>query len=98
MAQRSRQQWQLLIEEFENSQFTQAAFCKLHNLNPKYFSLKRSKLKLEKVNSQAAFSPVVVAPSAAMSAPIELSVGSVVIKLAPSISPDYLAQLIRSLA
>ncbi len=98
MARRSRQQWQSLIEEFENSQLTQTAFCKSHNLNPKYFSLKRSKLKLEKINDQAVFSPVVVTPSAAMSAPIELSVGSVMIKLAPSVSPDYLAQLIRSLA
>ncbi len=76
MAQRSRQQWQSLIEEFESSQLTQTAFCKSHNLNPKYFSLKRSKLRLEKVNDQAEFSPVVVTPSAAMSAPMEISVGS----------------------
>ncbi len=98
MTQRSRQQWQSPIEEFENSQLTQTAFCKLHNLNPKCFSLKRSKLRLEKINDQAEFSPVVVSPSAAMSAPIEISIGLVIIKLASSITPDYLAQLIRSLA
>lgn len=98
MAQRSRQQWQSLIDDFENSRLTQTAFCKSHNLNPKYFSLKRSKLKLEKANNQTVFFPVVVASSTTANAPIELSVGSVMIKLAPSISPDYLAQLIRSLA
>jgi len=44
MARLNRQQWQLLIAEFEASGLSQADFCRLHRLNAKYFSLRRSKL------------------------------------------------------
>jgi hypothetical protein len=42
-----------LIAEFEKSGLSQAAFCRQHSLNAKYFSLKRSKL----LNSNSSNTP-----------------------------------------
>lgn len=36
--------WPELVQAFESSGLTQAAFCEQHDLNPKYFSQKRSEL------------------------------------------------------
>lgn len=44
MQRKNKQQWLALIEQFEASGLSQVSFCKKHDLNPKYFSLKRSKL------------------------------------------------------
>lgn len=42
---RTKSDWLALIEEFEQSGLTQAEFCAQRGLNPKYFSLRRMKLK-----------------------------------------------------
>lgn len=41
---KSKQDWVNLIQEFEGSDLKQTEFCKAQGLNPKYFSLKRSRL------------------------------------------------------
>ena len=98
MARLTRLQWQSLIEEFENSGFSQATFCQQHNLNPKYFSLKRSRLISERAQQGSAFSTVRITDPQPGVGPFELVVGSVTIKLPPTTSHTFLAQLIRSLA
>ncbi|WP_370979186.1 hypothetical protein [Agaribacterium sp. ZY112] len=40
MPKKSRYDWQALFKEFEVSGLNQTAFCKEHELNPKYFNLK----------------------------------------------------------
>ena len=98
MTRRTHQQWQSLIAAFEASGLTQTAFCQQHDLNPKYFSLKRGKLMTQKVSDRPVFSQAVVATPAPGAAMVTLQVGRVTVELSPSTSPDYLAQVIRSLA
>ena len=97
MARLSREQWQALITQYESSGLTQTEFCKQHNLNPKYFSLKRSKLLPD--NSKA--SPFIQATPIVSRQPtseIELQVGEVKLKLSASVPSAYLVDLIRALA
>jgi hypothetical protein len=47
MKRRTHAQWLSLIQEFEQSGLTQSKFCAQHNLNPKYFSLRRAELKAQ---------------------------------------------------
>lgn len=42
---RTKAEWLSLIDEFEQSNQSQAEFCSARGLNPKYFSLRRIKLK-----------------------------------------------------
>ncbi len=44
MTKQRKYDWPKLIEAFNQSGLTQTQFCEENNLNPKYFSLKRSKL------------------------------------------------------
>jgi hypothetical protein len=38
MLYKTKPEWQCLIAEFEKSSLSQAAFCRQHALNAKYFS------------------------------------------------------------
>ena len=44
MTRRTPSEWLTLVQEFEQSGLTQTAFCAQHAINPKYFSLRRTKL------------------------------------------------------
>jgi len=44
MSRRCKYNWPELIKSFDASGLSQTEFCRQNNLNPKYFSLKRSKL------------------------------------------------------
>jgi len=48
---RTRAQWLSLINEFEQSGLTQTEFCNQRGINPKYFSLRRMKLKAQPESS-----------------------------------------------
>jgi len=98
MARQSRQQWQSLIAEFEVSGQTQTEFCKGRNLNPKYFSLKRSKLIVKDATIAPAFTEVLLAQPKPSRSAIELEIGRVTIKVSQSTPSAYLADLIRALA
>ncbi|PWQ92617.1 IS66 family insertion sequence element accessory protein TnpA, partial [Leucothrix pacifica] len=54
MARRTQAQWQSLIQQFEQSGLSQVAFCQQHELNPTYFSLRRSKLRAMKTKTMPA--------------------------------------------
>ncbi|WP_317928422.1 IS66 family insertion sequence element accessory protein TnpA [Halioxenophilus sp. WMMB6] len=97
MARQSRQQWQSLIAEFEVSGQTQTEFCKQRNLNPKYFSLKRSKLIVKDVTDVPAFTEVKLEQPRVSYFAIELEFGKVTIKISNSTPVAYLADVIRAL-
>ena len=90
MVKRSKSDWLSLISEFESSGESAAAFCRSKGLCAKYFSLRRRQLKGTVSNP---FIPVVPPPSQG----IELRINSVNLSLPVSISPDWLAQLIKGL-
>lgn len=98
MARLNRQQWLSLIAEFESSGLSQAEFCKQRELNPKYFSLKRSKLNNQDSTGVPTFSQVILASPRPSSSSIELEFGRVTLKVNQSTPADYLAQVIRALA
>tara|TARA_B100000446_G_scaffold137525_1_gene129911 strand:- start:10108 stop:10383 length:276 start_codon:yes stop_codon:yes gene_type:complete len=58
---RSKQDWLNLIQEFEISGLNQTEFCKSQGINPKYFSLKRSRL-LPSGNEFVKIKPKLAAP------------------------------------
>jgi len=44
MTRRTKSQWRELIDQQNASGLTAAEFCRRHELNPKYFSLRKKKL------------------------------------------------------
>ena len=98
MARLTRQQWQSLITEFETSGQTQTEFCSQRNLNPKYFSLKRSKLIAKDATDVPAFTKVKLERPRVSHFAIELEVGRVTLKISQSTPAAYLADVIRALA
>ena len=98
MARKTVEQWQALMGEFEASGLNQTAFCQLNNLNPKYFSLKRSKLRAVE---SAGYSPFVQAKQQNVnnaSSAFILSYGSVTLQCDATASMTSLAALIKALA
>lgn len=96
MQRKTKQQWLALIEQFEASGLSQADFCKTHEINPKYFSLKRSKLLTP---GQRATSPFVRATRQESPAQaFTLVCGCVTVHCDATVSTSSLAQLITALA
>lgn len=89
--------WPELFEQFASSNLSQTEFCKQHDLNPKYFSLKLSK---RKANNGGAFSKVSVAAAGA-SAPTQglmLEVGDCKVHCPAAMPIPSLASLVKALA
>ncbi|WP_317929479.1 IS66 family insertion sequence element accessory protein TnpA [Halioxenophilus sp. WMMB6] len=80
MSRLTREQWQSLITQYESSRLTQTEFCKQHNLNLKYFILKRSK-HLPHTNTATPFIQSTRVTSSQPSSEIELQVGAIKLKL-----------------
>ena len=98
MQRKTKQQWLTLIEQFEASGLSQADFCKTHEINPKYFSLKRSKLLAP---DESSASPFVRATRQASQLPAQvftLVCGRVTVRCDTTVSTTSLAQLIKALA
>ena len=97
--QRTQDQWQKLIAKQQASGQTQTAFCQKHNINPKYFSALKNRLESNKVKQpfvKAAPERVAHTPTTQASI-IRLSYQSVITELPTSLSPDYVAKLIKAL-
>ena len=47
MTRRSQEDWRQLVAEQQSSGLTAANFCRARNINEKYFSLRKKKLKLQ---------------------------------------------------
>jgi hypothetical protein len=97
MTRRSKAQWQALIETYERSGMTGVAFCCEHGLNPKYFSLRRRQfLDAERQTSSRFVGVSILKPSSGERINLRDPSGAVV-ELPPSISAQWLAQLLHAL-
>lgn len=94
MKRRTKAQWLSLIEEFEQSGLTQVQFCTERGLNPKYFSLRRAKLKITKQN-KTFVEAVAIGP--ALTDEVTIQYGPVSVKVSAN-SPQTIAQLVKALA
>ena len=97
MTRRTQEQWQALVEAQKHSGLTQTKFCEQHDINPKYFSLRRSQLN-------AVQSMVTTKPSAFVAAQIQPRLGCIEVvhqrthlKLPANLSADWLAQFVLKL-
>lgn len=96
MASNRKYNWPVLLEEFENSGLTQTQFCKDKNINPRYFSVRRSKHLAAK---RPGFAKVALATASSNpTTGITIEVGRCKIQCPPSLSVHALAALIHSLA
>ncbi len=96
MASYRKYNWPVLLEEFENSGLTQTQFCKNKDINPRYFSLRRSK---HLARENAGFTKVELETTSSNSTTgITIEVGRCKIKCPPSLSAQGLAALVHSLA
>ena len=92
MKRRTPSDWKRLIEDQAASGLSAVAFCHEHNLNPKYFSLRKSQLKSESshfVKASIASQPV---------GEITLKCLGVTMALPANTSPQWIAQLLRELS
>lgn len=94
MKRRSKAQWLSLIQEFEQSGLTQTQFCVQQEVNAKYFSLRRAKLKAAAGGNS--FSEAVCSQSRADS-PVSIQYGNVSIQL-PAASTQQIVELVRALS
>jgi len=97
MIRRTQKQWYALFKEQKHSGLTQTKFCKRHDINPKYFSLRKSQLTT--VHSVAmtkapAFIAAQVHPRIDC---IEIDHQRTHIKLPSNVSADWVAQFVLQL-
>jgi methyltransferase-like protein len=96
-------EWRQLIDEFESSQLTQVAFCKLHNLSESTFYAKRSNLKSTREPASFVKAEIVEtkthyqARSQAQETMV-LSIHGVTLALPVSTPASYVAELMRAFA
>jgi len=89
--------WPALFEKFEESGLSQTEFCKQHELNPKYFSLKLSKRQGFKGTG---FAKVNVTPKMSLSPTqgLVLEVGNCKIYCPSAMPIPSFVSLVKSLA
>ena len=95
MTKRRTYNWPQLLDEFEQSKLAQVEFCKQHDVNPTYFSLKLSKRKAQETG---AFAKVVVRPALPSTEGLVLEVGNCKIHCPVTMSIPSFVSLVKSLA
>ena len=85
--------WPTLLEKFEQSGLTQVQFCQDNNLNPRYFSLQRSK-RLQPVDRGFAQIKLANEPSTEL----RLQIGRCQILCPTTMSLQSLSALVHTLA
>ena len=112
MATRNLSQWQKIVEEQLTSELNVSAFCQQNNINLKTFYNRRAKLGLGKkhkapvvINAKqvsevaSGFVQVKPAPEIGRSAAaMTLQTSQATLQLPPTVSPQWLGQLLRELA
>lgn len=97
MKRRTHQEWRTLFEQQRSSGLTIKSFCLEHQLNPNYFSKRRS--ELETLNHGEGHSAFVRLQSDEVeSTPIVVSYGRMQLQISTSVSPQWLAVLVKALA
>ena len=95
-AYRSKAQWQALINEFEQSGLSRKAFCEAQGINPDYFSQRRRQLQQE--TESTGFARVAAESSPASTAAMQVRVGDAQLVLPMSVSPRWVAELVKALS
>lgn len=97
MTRRTQEQWNALFEEQKESGLTQTEFCKDKDISSKYFSLRKSQLKLSQ-------SMVTSKPPAFVTAQVQPRLDSIDVvhqrthlKFPVNLSADWLAQFVLKL-
>ena len=103
MIRRSKEEWRALIQAQKTSGLNQMQFCKEHELNPKYFSLRKKQLlsALELHANSTEFIRLDRAPGneSLSSAPVIIRVQGVELELpSTTASASFLAELVQCLA
>ena len=97
---RTPAEWHTLFHEHKQSGQSAAAFCREHDLCPRYFSKRRQQLLNSDAVSRSpkpAFVPVAVTKSMEP-VHVELQLGDALVLILPaSISPAWLAELVHQL-
>lgn len=94
MKQRTKAQWQALIEEHAQSGLTAVEFCRQRGINDKYFSLRKQSL-LKAESTTKGFSVARITASANI---IEIKTGYARISLPASQPAAWLADFVKALA
>ena len=96
-AYRTREQWRALIAEFEQSALSQKDFCEPHGINPAYFSQRRLELQRDTEDNDTGFA-LAVPQSPATQQTLQLRIGQTELVLPLSVSPRWVAQLVKELS
>ena len=94
---RTREQWRQLIAEFEQSNLSQKDFCEPRGINPAYFSQRRLELKREAEDTDTGFA-LAVPQSVTSQQTLQLRIGQTELVLPLSVSPRWVAQLVKELS
>ena len=91
MPRRTQSEWLALFESHTQSGLTATDFCKQHQINHKYFSLRKKQL----LEEPSPFVQAVV--QTRVGSEITLKHGKTTLSFSGDISPAWIAQLIRAL-
>ncbi len=94
MARLTQAQWRALIEEHAASGQTARAFCAERGIDNKYFSTRKN--LLAKSPAESCFVAVAAKPLEHQS--IQLHIGAAQLRIPASVSPQWLADVIKALA
>jgi len=97
MTRRTKAQWHALFEAHAVSGLTAAAFCREHELNPKYFSLRRREFGGGTKKRTSSFVPVSAIKVSGHDRIIVRDPFGMSVELPLGIEPKWLAELLRSL-
>ena len=94
---RTREQWRELIAEFEQSGMSQKDFCEPRGINPAYFSQRRLALQRDAEDNDTGFALAVPQPTTSPQS-VQLRIGQTELVLPLSVSPRWVAQLVKELS
>ncbi len=101
MSKNKRHRWPELLREFNESGLTQSQFCHDKGINPNYFSAKRTQLLSRQgngCNGQFVKAKIEKAEKSEKASALFLKLPSGELHFSPSVSPDYIASIIRALS
>ena len=93
MTKYRKHNWQEYFKAFEQSDLTQTAFCKLHEINPKYFSQKLAQHKA----GNTAFTKAIIETQEAITTGLILEVGNCKVHCPVSMSIPSFITLVKPL-
>ena len=94
---RTREEWRALIAEFEQSGLSQKDFCEQRGLSPAYFGQRRLRLQREAEDNDTGFALAVPQPTTSQQT-LQLRIGQTELVLPLSVSPRWVAQLVKELS